>query len=324
MRTSASWPRSRSSTARLRSSNATPVSSAGSVTPTGSRSVFGERHSTTRHSRFIKTYGDRIWGLYLANTGVTDDGLRSLAGLSHIETLAIGNLDPRQRPPGIDDSPNAITDAGLVHLKDLKSLRNLTLGGLPITDAGLEALKDLPNLGGLYLYGTRVRRDRNRPAQVTTRARRSLPRWQRGHRRGPRRPQRSDEPPGAFARRRSHIGSGPIPLESPPQTELAGRQGVQAEFRGHRRVPGRLPVCEAGLTPRPFTPLASTKSAAAFGDLRQIPRVKPRLEMSRTGERERGLCTAEVICGRIVTCSGELLSWARSSGSDRVSRNGDS
>jgi hypothetical protein len=108
-------------------------------------------------ARFIKTYGDRISGLYLADTGVTDDGLRSLAGLSHIETLAIGNLDPRQRPPGIDLPPNAITDTGLVHLKGLKSLRNLTLGGLPITDAGLEALNDLPNLGGLYLYGTQVR-----------------------------------------------------------------------------------------------------------------------------------------------------------------------
>ncbi len=108
-------------------------------------------------ARFIKTYGDRIRGLYLENTGVTDEGLRALAGLSHIETLAIGNLDPRQRPPGIDLSPEAVTDTGLVHLKGLKSLRNLTLGGLPITDAGLAALNDLPNLGGLYLYGTRVR-----------------------------------------------------------------------------------------------------------------------------------------------------------------------
>jgi hypothetical protein len=108
-------------------------------------------------ARFIKTYGDRIWGLYLANTAVTDDGLRSLAGLSHIETLAIGNLEPRQRPPDIDLPRNAVTDAGLVHLKGLKSLQNLTLGGLPITDAGLEALNELPNLGGLYLYGTKVR-----------------------------------------------------------------------------------------------------------------------------------------------------------------------
>jgi hypothetical protein len=108
-------------------------------------------------ARFIKTYGDRISGLYLANTGVTDDGLRSLAGLQHIETLGIGNLDPRLRPPGADLPPNAITDAGLVHLKGLKSLRSLTLGGLPITDLGLRALNDLPNLGGLYLYGTQVR-----------------------------------------------------------------------------------------------------------------------------------------------------------------------
>jgi hypothetical protein len=104
-------------------------------------------------ARFVATYGDRVWGLYMANTGVTDEGLRHLAGLPSIEQLGIGNVDPRDdRHP-----PSAVTDAGLVHLKGLTTLKALDLGGLPITDAGLEAVKDLPNLGALYLQHTRVR-----------------------------------------------------------------------------------------------------------------------------------------------------------------------
>ncbi len=104
-------------------------------------------------ARFVATYGDRVWGLYLANTGVTDAGLRHLAALPSIEHLGLGKLDLRDdRHP-----PSAFTDAGLVHLKGLTTLESLDLGGLPITDAGLEAVKDLPNLGALYLQHTRVR-----------------------------------------------------------------------------------------------------------------------------------------------------------------------
>ena len=51
------------------------VSWAGSVPPTGSRSAFGGKtFDDEALARFIQTYGDRIWGLYLANTGVTDTG----------------------------------------------------------------------------------------------------------------------------------------------------------------------------------------------------------------------------------------------------------
>jgi hypothetical protein len=120
-------------------------------------SFHGQAFDDDALARFIKTYGDRAWGLYLSNTGVTDAGLRHLAGLSHLELLAIGNIDPRHAPPGAVLPLNTITDAGLVHLRGLTSLSSLTLGGLPITDAGLEAVKDLTNLGGLYLDRTRVR-----------------------------------------------------------------------------------------------------------------------------------------------------------------------
>jgi hypothetical protein len=108
-------------------------------------------------ARFVKRYGDQVWGLSLANTSVTDAGLRHLADLHHIKKLAIGNTDPRQGLPGADLSPTKVTDLGLIHLNSLTTLSSLHLGRLPITDAGLDAVKDLPNLGGLYLDRTRVR-----------------------------------------------------------------------------------------------------------------------------------------------------------------------
>jgi hypothetical protein len=104
-------------------------------------------------AEFVKAYGDRVWGLGLVNTSVTNAGLRHLASLPNIHDLALGSSDPI---PGSARLPTQITDAGLVHLKDLTTLRGLHLGDLPVTDAGLDAIKDLPNLGGLYLWGTKV------------------------------------------------------------------------------------------------------------------------------------------------------------------------
>jgi hypothetical protein len=104
-------------------------------------------------ARFVEVYGDRVWGLGLLNTSVTDAGLRHLAGLPHIRNLALGSADPRPSAPA---APERFTDAGLVHFKGLTSLSSLQLGGLPIPDSGLDAIKDLPNLGGLYLWRTKV------------------------------------------------------------------------------------------------------------------------------------------------------------------------
>ena len=107
-------------------------------------------------ARFVKDHGNRVWGLDLRNTGITDAGLRHLAGLRHVRLLVLGNEDFGQYPR-TTHTLNSITDAGLVHLKGLTSLQSLNLGGLPITDAGLDAIKDLPDLGGLYLDRTQVR-----------------------------------------------------------------------------------------------------------------------------------------------------------------------
>jgi Leucine-rich repeat (LRR) protein len=49
-----------------------------------------------------------------------------------------------------------ITDAGVVHLKDLRSLTNLKISLTGVADNGLTWLEALPNLSFLELYGTNV------------------------------------------------------------------------------------------------------------------------------------------------------------------------
>ena len=53
-------------------------------------------------------------------------------------------------------SNSQITDAGLVYLKRLTSLKVLDLGGAGITDANLQQLKQLVNLKELYLDDNQV------------------------------------------------------------------------------------------------------------------------------------------------------------------------
>ena len=53
-------------------------------------------------------------------------------------------------------SGTAVTDEGLVHLKQLTSLKRLDLIGCKITDEGLVHLKQLTNLQKLILYRTNI------------------------------------------------------------------------------------------------------------------------------------------------------------------------
>jgi hypothetical protein len=114
----------------------------------------GREFSDQDLAHLVRKHRNRIWGLDLRNTNVTDEGLRQLQGMSSLEQLTLGNDVQVIRQYNPPDSP--ITDAGLVHLRKLDQLRNLTLNGLPITDAGLAAIEGLPNLGGLYLSRTKV------------------------------------------------------------------------------------------------------------------------------------------------------------------------
>ena len=68
----------------------------------------------------------------LWNTQITDAGLVHLEGLTSLRTLHLYNTQ--------------ITDAGLVHLQGLTSLQDLNLSDTKITDAGVAKLKEaLPN-----------------------------------------------------------------------------------------------------------------------------------------------------------------------------------
>jgi internalin A len=70
-------------------------------------------------------------------------------GLSDAELLHIGRLDRLDRRLNLNDS--SITDAGLMHLRGLKNLRNLHLARTAITDAGLSHLAELDLLELLTL-----------------------------------------------------------------------------------------------------------------------------------------------------------------------------
>jgi Leucine-rich repeat (LRR) protein len=91
--------------------------------------------------RDAKTDGRPIIEVDLAfKKGVTNDGLKNLAGCKNIKSL---NLFFDEK----------ITDEGMKHLKELKTLEVLTLTNTGIGDAGLTELKDLKSLKDLGLAG---------------------------------------------------------------------------------------------------------------------------------------------------------------------------
>lgn len=107
-------------------------------------------------ARLVARYGDRIWGLHLGNTRVTDAGLRHLEKFPHLRHLGLGEEGPWDFSRNPIPRTGRITDAGLVHLRNLKSLQSLHIQGLPITDAGLESLVGLSGLHVLFLKRTRI------------------------------------------------------------------------------------------------------------------------------------------------------------------------
>ncbi|QDV17724.1 Leucine Rich repeats (2 copies) [Gimesia panareensis] len=79
---------------------------------------------------------------HLSDQKVTDETLKSLAGLSKVASLNLRGTD--------------VTSAGLAHLKNLKDLTHLHLEKTKVDDAGMKQLQALPNLEYLNLYGTAV------------------------------------------------------------------------------------------------------------------------------------------------------------------------
>lgn len=80
--------------------------------------------------------------LYLNNPAITDSGLVYLRDLVKLTTL--------------DLRGTSVTDAGLVHISGLLGLKTLNLAETAITDAGLAHLSGLTGLRKLVLWGTRV------------------------------------------------------------------------------------------------------------------------------------------------------------------------
>jgi hypothetical protein len=90
----------------------------------------------------LKPLSDEVEKLDLAGTQVTDAGLVHLKDLTALGALSL--------------SGTQAADSSLVHVKGLTTLRVLSLSGTRVTDAGLIRLKGLTGLEELYLYGTQV------------------------------------------------------------------------------------------------------------------------------------------------------------------------
>ena len=112
-------------------------------------------------------------------SGVTDDSLRHLAGLSELESLdltfcsevgdaGLEHLNSLQALRRLNLSGTQVSDAGLVHLKGLNALEELDLSGNliqrgEVTGAGVEHLAGLTHLKRLSLYNTSVNDEGLRP-----------------------------------------------------------------------------------------------------------------------------------------------------------------
>src|SRR5712691_1561523 len=90
----------------------------------------------------IKALANLIYSLNLRGTEVTDKGLEHLKDVKSLVRLHLERTK--------------ITDAGLPNLAGLENLEYLNLYSTEITDAGLQTLAGLKNLKKLYVWQTKV------------------------------------------------------------------------------------------------------------------------------------------------------------------------
>jgi hypothetical protein len=87
--------------------------------------------------RFVESAGTPMEMLYIGNTGITDEGLKSLAKKVDLDGLGLGNdINPTVVPRSASTPYNRITDAGLAHLECLEKLDFLILGVRPSNAPG--------------------------------------------------------------------------------------------------------------------------------------------------------------------------------------------
>jgi YHS domain-containing protein len=90
----------------------------------------------------LKGVSEQLVWLNLANTSVTDAGLKSLAGLKNLRRLHL--------------EKTGIGDEGLASVKGLPELQYLNLYSTKVSDKGVAALSGLKKLKNVYLWQTAV------------------------------------------------------------------------------------------------------------------------------------------------------------------------
>jgi len=90
----------------------------------------------------LKGVSEQLVWLNLANTGVTDAGLKSLAGFKNLRRLHL--------------EKTGVGDDGVAFLKGLSELTYVNLYSTKVTDKGLAALAGLKKLKNVYLWQTAV------------------------------------------------------------------------------------------------------------------------------------------------------------------------
>lgn len=97
---------------------------------------------TDQQVALLEPLAPQIYDLNLANTKVTNDGLKALEGMKNLHRLHL--------------EKTAITDDGLSHLKGLTGLEYLNLYNTAVSDAGVAKLDGLKSLKKVFLWQSKV------------------------------------------------------------------------------------------------------------------------------------------------------------------------
>jgi Leucine-rich repeat (LRR) protein len=112
----------------------------------------------------------QLRSLFFNGDGITDAGLKELAGLEKLQALRIEacwqateggwrGLAGLKQLKALNLSRNSIDDAALKHIAGLTQLNELVLQGSAVTDVGLQELVGLTQLKRLHLWDTGVTDD---------------------------------------------------------------------------------------------------------------------------------------------------------------------
>lgn len=92
---------------------------------------------------------DQLEDLGITDVPISDAGLAHLRNLTSMKRLSLGNSS--------SGGPRMrVTDAGLAHLRGMTGLRSLDLTGTDVSDAGLRHLRRMTDLEDLGLHGCKV------------------------------------------------------------------------------------------------------------------------------------------------------------------------